>query len=58
MHISNDEYMKGDQTISKIQKMQKNIKEKDTSTKEASNQKDPKKCSKNQEGTPQGTCTK
>ena len=45
--------MKGDQTISRIQS-----KEKDTSTKEASKQKDPKKCSKKQEGTPQGTCTK
>ena len=42
MHISNDEYMEGDQTISRIQKLQKNIKEKDNSMKEASKQKDPK----------------
>ena len=32
--------MEGDQTISRIQILQKNIKEKDTSKKEASNQKD------------------
>ena len=50
--------MEVDQTISRFQKLQKNIKEKDNSMKEARNQKDPKKCSKNQEGTPQGTCTR
>ena len=50
--------MEGDQTISRIQKLQKNIKEKDTSTKEVSKQKDPNEYSRNQEGTPQGTCTK
>ncbi len=34
--------MEGDQTILRIQRLQENIKWKDTSTKEASNQKDPK----------------
>ena len=60
----------GDQTILRIQRLLKKNKLKDTSTKEVTNQRIRKtnwtqedimkrstKCSKNQEGAPQGTCT-
>ena len=48
----------GDQTILRIQRLQKKNKLQDTLAKAVTNKKRSKKCSKNKEGTPQGTCTK